>query len=146
LKGKPIGALEFLDNLFTPNAYADSASISPQAVAYTESRGMTPQQKLIPGPAGEIGTYQLTPIAFKDLQRLNPAYKTMDFFSVASNDVLAKKAMMDYMSLLETHYAPHYGIKPTDENLLQMYNVGPVAFSRGKRNSGYVKTYNKGKK
>ena len=136
----------WLSDFFEAPAYADAASISPKGVAYTESRGMTPQQKLIPGKAGEIGTYQLTPILFKDLQRLMPKqYKTLDFFKVASNDKLAQKAMGDYMSLLETHYAPHYGVTPNDANLLQMYNVGPSAFAKGKRNPKYVDTYNIGR-
>jgi hypothetical protein len=135
----------WLDTLFgvTP-AYADAASIQPKGVAYTESRGMTPREKLIPGKAGEIGTYQLTPTAFQDLQRLMPKYRAMDFFKVASNDNSAKMAMQDYMGVMESHYAPHYGIKPTDENLLQMYNIGPKAFSNGKRNSAYVQTYKRG--
>lgn len=131
-----------LDDMFTPSAYADAQSISPQGVAYVESRGMTPQQKLIPGAAGEIGTYQLRPQTFQDLQRLMPdKYGALDFFKVASNDQTAKAAMQDYMKLLETHYAPHYNIQPTDENLLQMYNVGPKGFSKGKRNKNYVDTY-----
>ena len=137
--------MNILDTLFgvTP-AYADAASIQPKGVAYTESRGMTPKAKLTPGKAGEIGTYQITPVAFQDLQRLMPKYRSMDFFKVASNDATAKIAMQDYLGLMESHYAPHYGIKPTDENLLQMFNVGPKGFSQGKRNSEYVKTYKQG--
>lgn len=134
----------WFEDAFVSPAYADAASIDPRRVAYVESRGMTPKAKATPGLSGEIGTYQITPVMFQDLQRLLPQkYSPLDFFSVASDDNLAKTAMQDYMSLLETHYAPHYGIQPTDENLLQMFNVGPKAFSRGKRNPGYVETYRK---
>lgn len=135
--------MSWFDELFgVKPAYADSASINPQAVAYVESRGTPRSQLLKPGAAGEIGTYQIRPVMFQDLQRLMPRkYGTLDFFNVASNDNMSRQAMQDYMSLLETHYAPHYGINPTDENLLQMYNVGPRGFAKGKRNPGYVATY-----
>jgi len=128
-------------------AYADWQSIQPKGVAYVESRGMTPAQKATPGKAGELGTYQLTPIAYQDLQRLNPAYKKQNFKTVALNDDLARQAMMDYMKVLQTNYfVPWAHRTPTDPELLQMYNVGPTAYKRGVRNPKYVNIYQQGTK
>ena len=131
-----------LMDFLMPNAYAE---INPKGVAYTESRGMTKAQKLKQGPAGELGTYQITPPAFRDLQRLMPEkYGKHDFYKIATDDQLAQEALMDYMGLLKDHYAKHWNIQPTDPNLLQMYNLGPGAFRRGKRNPAYVNTYYQG--
>ena len=114
--------------------------VPPEALAYVESRGMSPQQKLTPGPHGEIGTYQLTPPAYADLQRLNPDYKNKDFFSVASNDSTAKQAMLDYLFQL----GDNYNIPTNADDLIQAYNVSPTAYKKGKRNPAYVKTYHLG--
>lgn len=133
--------LEMLMNYLVTPAYADAESISSKGVAYNESRGATRKQLNTPGKAGEIGKYQIRPQTFRDLQRLNPEYRNKDFFATASNDILAEQALVDYLNILEHHYAKRYGIEPTDENLLQMYNVGPVGFKNGKRNAEYVKSY-----
>jgi len=128
-------------------AYADWQSIQPKGVAYVESRGMTPEQKKKPGKAGELGTYQLTPIAYRDLQRLNSSYKNQDFATVALNDQTAQQAMKDYMKALQNNYFfPWAHRTPTDAELLQMYNVGPTAYKRGVRNPKYVQTYQRGVK
>ena len=135
----PLGQLA---NYLVPEA---QAAVDPKAVAYTESRGMTPQQKLIPGSAGELGTYQLTPPAWGDLQRLMPdKYSKKNFYDIATDDTTAHEALQDYLGLLKNHYAKAYKINPTDENVLQMYNLGPTAFHRGKRNPAYVNTYKEG--
>lgn len=113
--------------------------VDPDAIAYTESRGMGFLDKLFPGKNGEIGKYQITPLAFADLQRLNPSYKSKNFYATAAVDPWAKQAMQDYM--LQLHQ--HYGLNNPDA-VVQAYNIGPTAYKKGKRNPKYLKTYQEG--
>ena len=141
LKSRVAGSGRAIDDFLTPGAYAHT--LNPEAARDAESLGMTPEQMATPGPAGEIGPYQMREIMFKDLQRLMPSYRKKDFYETAVNEVSARQAFLDYVHLLETHYAPHYKVDPTDENLLQMYNAGPTGFTQGIRNPQYLKNYNK---
>lgn len=87
----------------------------------------------------------MTPIAFRDLQRLNPEYKKKNFYDITSNDDTARQAMIDYMKVLQTNYfQPFYRRLPSDAELLQMYNVGPTAYKKGVRNPKYAETYQRG--
>jgi hypothetical protein len=138
--------LDWLDTIFgvTP-AYADAASIQPKGVRYAEFSGQPWWKRFVPGRDKELGVYQITPGAFQDLQTFMPEkWGGKNYYLTAVVDPWAEEAMRDYFSLLETRYAPYYGIQPTDENLLQMFNLGAKGFASGKRNPAYVKTYYEG--
>ena len=135
-----------VDNMITPPAYADAESIPSSGVAYVESRGASRKKLETEGPAGELGKYQMTPPAWNDLARLKPEYAKKNRRATLINDTSAEQALRDYLDVLEHHYARLWHINPTDENLLQMYNVGPVAFRKGTRNPAYVSTYKRGQK
>lgn len=141
-----LNPLQALWDYLMPSAYADAESIPSSGVAYVESRGSSRKKLETEGPAGELGKYQMTPPAWNDLARLIPEYRSKDRRSTLLNDILAEKALRDYLNLLEHHYAKLWKINPTDENLLQMYNLGPSAFRSGKRNPAYVATYLRGQK
>jgi hypothetical protein len=137
-------SLQALWDFLMPSAYADAASISDKGMAYVESRGASRKKLETEGAAGELGKYQMTPPAWNDLVRLMPKYRNLDRRTTLINDSLAEKALRDYLNLLEHHYARLWKINPTDENLLQMYNLGPSGFRAGKRNPAYVATYQRG--
>jgi hypothetical protein len=128
----------FLHNM--GNATDQFTGVDPKGVAYTESRGMNWFNKLWPGKNGEIGTYQLTPIAFRDLQRLDPKYKNANQFLTQAVDPWAKDAMEAYMRQLHENY----NVPDNARELTQAYNVGPTAYKRGVRNPKYFKTYQEG--
>jgi len=122
----------------------DMFDIDPRGVQYTETAGFSSDVYNKPNAFGAVGPYQLTPIAFKDLQRVYPnKYSKEAFNKVAVSPELSKTAMLDYMGVLRG-YAEKWGIDPSTENLLQMYNVGPGDFKKGKRNQGYVDKYYEG--
>ena len=134
------------DMLFGGPAYADAASINPEGVAYVESRGASPQKLRTPGPAGELGKYQMTPPAWKELVRVHPdVYGKMDMFNTFVDENLQKKAMQDYFKILEKQ-AKYFKLPTDDDALLQMYNVGIGAYKKGTRNQKYVDTYKQGLK
>ena len=135
---------DYIQNAAVPSAYADAESIPSKGVAYVESRGASRKRLETEGPAGELGKYQMTPPAWNDLVRLKPEYAKMDRRKTLIDDIMAEKSLRDYLNILEHHYAKLWNIEPKDENLLQMYNVGPSAFRKGKRNPAYVATYKKG--
>ena len=120
------------------------AQINPKGVAYVESRGMTPTQKLKPGPAGEIGTYQITPSMFADLVQNYPQkYKNKKLIDVAGNDATALPALMDAFSIING-YQKSYKLPTDDNTALQIYNLGIGSYLKGRRNPSYIRTYEEG--
>jgi hypothetical protein len=139
-----MNALNRLKDFLVKPAYADAESIDPRGVAYVESRGATPERLRTPGPHGELGKYQMTPMAWKDLLRVYPKkYKDKDMFTTLTDDNTSLGAMQDYLKILEG-YLKTWGLETDDSSILQMYNVGPGKFKKGTRNPNYFQTYLRG--
>ncbi len=115
-----------------------------------ESSGGTDPRRLRPNRAGALGDYQITKIAFKDLQLHMPdKYANKSFEEVVLNPEIAREAARDYFLVLEG-YLTTWGIPVTQEHLVAAYNMGPMAFKQhyfGKRRmptqtKNYIRRYN----
>jgi hypothetical protein len=98
-----------------------------------------------PNSKGALGMFQITPIAYKDLQRVKPEiYKKASFQKVATDPVMSQQAVWDLMNI-NAGYLQHFKLPVNTESLLQAYNVGIGSYRKGKTNPEYIKRYNRPK-
>ncbi len=99
--------------------------------------------------SGARGLFQITPVVLKEWNQKNPKekYSTKQLFDPEVNTKIAGW----YLDRLANHYAPHYGIEPTTENILGMYNWGMGNVKKLKEGkikamppetTNYIKKYN----
>jgi len=90
------------------------------ALAIAEDRGLDPTKT---GADGEYGILQLRQIALDDVQRLYKFQPTRDSIE---NSVLAGA---HYLAACH-QYALNYGMAPSLENIIAIWNMGPTAAAR----------------
>jgi hypothetical protein len=118
----------FLDKIWKPDEDRMAGPVNLDAIGYVENRNLPGFTRALPGPDGELGKFQITPPMWKDLQRLMPEKYGKKFHWLTSVvDPWAEEAAADYLTQLQTHYAPHYNYAPTADNLVAGYNGGPKA-------------------
>lgn len=81
--------------------------------------------------AGARGKFQVTPVALKEWNQHN-LDEQLSFADLKDNASNLKVASW-YFNRIADHYIPHYGLEPTMDNVLAMYNYGPhaVALAKG---------------
>lgn len=102
-------------------------------VAQIESRNGQDPTSRTPNSAGVLGTYQLTPIAWKDLQQIYPEkYGKIDFRTGALSNQISQQAVQD-LFVVGAKRLQAFGLPVTEENLLAVYNagIGTVKNARG---------------
>ena len=98
-----------------------------------ESSAGTDPKRLKPNKYGALGSYQLTPPAFEDLQTNFPEkYKDKKFDEVALDDNQARDAAGDYVSLIRKRLVKK-NIAPTRNAILAGYHSGVGNLGVGKR-------------
>jgi len=70
----------FLDKLWKPDEDRMVGPVNLDGIGYVENRNLPGWTRMVPGPAGELGKFQMTPIMWRDLQRLKPEYKNKNYF------------------------------------------------------------------
>jgi len=110
------------------NKYTDILDLIHQL----ESSGGKDKRAKVSNWAGALGEYQLTPVAFKDLQdKLPEKWRGYTFAEVALDSKLAREAAGDYVNLI-TNYLLNYGIAPTRDAVLAAYHSGAKTVAKGK--------------
>ena len=101
------------------NSTPESFQPNLEAIKQIESSG---NPKAFNKASGARALYQITPVVLKEWNQHNPDEK-YGLDHLFNPDINTKIAAW-YFDRLANHYAPHYGIDPTPENILGMYNWG----------------------
>ena len=89
-----------------------------------ESQGSSQETLRTPNASGAVGAYQLTPPAWKDLQRVYPdKYGSKTLMDTAADEGLGRQASNDYFKVIKG-YLKNYGMPETVENMLSAYSTG----------------------
>ena len=100
---------------------------------------------------GPLGGYQISKIAFDDLQQKLPqSYKMKSWRETVLDDTSARQAASDYLNVVIPQYLIRLGIPPTPDNILAAYNYGIGNFKNAYRSKGalpketrdYISKYN----
>jgi len=104
-------------------AFRDPTNILDYIYDLESSRGTDPK-RLVPNEEGALGSYQIRPGAFSDIQRnYKSKWADKDFETVALDDTQAREAANDYLKVIAQHYI-NQGLAPTFDALLAGYHGG----------------------
>ena len=80
-----------------------------------------------------MGMFQMQPIAYQDIQRVDPAYRTIPYSRLKTDAAFQRQTAERYLRMGQETY------KITDpDRLISFYNAGPKARSGPLINRGYV--------
>lgn len=117
-----------------PTNNKEFAPINIAYIAEIESNSGKNKASRTPNSAGALGTYQITPIAWKDLQQMFPQkYGSIDFETGALNDEISSMAAQDIFNIAAIRLKK-LGLPVTTENLLAVYNAGIGTVSKANGN------------
>ena len=116
---------------------AFACEISLPALAMVESSN-NPNAVSFAGAKHGRGTYQVSEVLLIDYnKRFKTSYSPHELFNSEINKKVATWALYEEIPRL----LKHYGKEVTLEAVLQSYNIGTFGYSKGRRNSDYVRKY-----
>ena len=120
LVSKPTGTGTDTDLSITPFDKANEYRQLLDFIWWMESRCGTDPACAVPGDAGEIGEYQITPIFIEDVERI-------ERYTILPWD---NRSCRFGITLWLQHYSIGLGISDQPFELYKMYNMGPQGYKK----------------